>query len=38
MNEMEFWQMLLSEMVAEGLLTVVESSEIIKQLTKEVSQ
>lgn len=38
MNELEFWKMLLSEMVAEGLLTVDESSEIFNQLTKEVLQ
>lgn len=38
MNEMEFWQMLLKEMVADGLLTMDESSEILRQLAKEVSK
>lgn len=38
MNELEFWEILLKQMVAEELLTVEESSEVLKQLMKEVSK
>lgn len=35
MTEKEFWEKLLSEMVADGSLNEDEGSEILRQLTKE---
>ena len=36
MNELEFFKMILNQLVAEELLTIAESSEIMKHLvTKE---
>lgn len=36
MTEIEFWKMILNQLVSEGLLTITESSDILKQLAKEV--
>lgn len=38
MSELEFWQMLLKQIVADGLLSIEESSEILSHLAKEVSK
>lgn len=38
MSDLEFWKILLNQLVSEGLLTTKESSEIIKQLMKEMEK